>query len=158
MFDPTSFDLWETANRDFRFAQVSACGSPTFLAMREMLYAWSERYKRVVHKFEPNVHEEFQRSFSAALNGQMASARRLLEAHIAEPGARCRSGHLRNRQAHHAFIRVLRRLVYEASMPPNPTFKASWTVALIPPRPHSSGRLTKLRDATALRRRSSSGM
>ena len=85
-FDPVSFESWETANRDFHFALVSACNSPTFLEMREMLYARSERYRRVVHRFDPNVYEEHQRIAAAALGNQIASACRMLEAHIAERG------------------------------------------------------------------------
>lgn len=86
MFNLENFDLWETANRDFHSALVSACGSPTFMEMREMLYARSERYRRVVHKFEPDVHDEHLRIYSAALNGQVASACRMLETHIVERG------------------------------------------------------------------------
>lgn len=86
VFTPESFEAWEGANERFHAVLVSACASPTFLGVRDLLYARAERYRRVARRFEPDVHEEHIALHHAVRERNAVRACRLTEDHIVQRG------------------------------------------------------------------------
>lgn len=73
------FDAWESYNRQFHEALVSACRSPWLLRLRALLYRQAERYRRALVTplaQLPDVHEEHRAILEAVLarNADLACA------------------------------------------------------------------------------------
>ncbi|WP_394833409.1 FCD domain-containing protein [Pendulispora rubella] len=78
-------DQWSTAHQEFHAALVSGCTNRWLLRMRAILYAQSERYRRlsVPLRTEPrDVNAEHHEMVKAALARDVAQARRLIEIHF----------------------------------------------------------------------------
>jgi GntR family transcriptional regulator, carbon starvation induced regulator len=76
---------WRTAHKDFHFALVSACGSPTLLAIRSALFDRSERYRSLSAAYRPikrNKTDEHRALMLAAINRDQPLAAQLIENHI----------------------------------------------------------------------------
>jgi DNA-binding GntR family transcriptional regulator len=84
--DPArSNEDWAEAHSAFHLALVDGCGSPWLLHLHALLYAQSERYRRLSVPFAVkgrNVDEEHQAIVTATLARDVATAVRLLEAHL----------------------------------------------------------------------------
>jgi len=83
--DASTFSRWETANRHFHEALVSACGSPWLVRLRNMLHQHSERYRMISLSqttVERDVHDEHEAIIEAALARKALRACRLTEIHL----------------------------------------------------------------------------
>lgn len=83
--DAATFARWETANRHFHEALVSACGSPWLIRLRSMLYQHSERYRMISlaqSSVGRDVHDEHEAIVEAALARKTLRACRLTEVHL----------------------------------------------------------------------------
>lgn len=83
--DAATFARWETANRYFHEALVSACGSPWLIRLRNMLHQHSERYRMISlaqTSVERDVHDEHEAIVEAALERKSLRACRLTEIHL----------------------------------------------------------------------------
>ena len=84
--DPArSNEDWAEAHSAFHLALVDACGSPWLLHLHSLLYAQSERYRRLSVPFAAkarNVDEEHQAIMTATLARDTENATRLLAAHL----------------------------------------------------------------------------
>ncbi len=87
--DPVNPDrmnsTWSTAHAAFHAALVSACDSPWLLKLREMLYAQSERYRRLSISFvgiPRDLNHEHQELMEAALARDVELARTLMAQHL----------------------------------------------------------------------------
>lgn len=83
--DAATFSRWESANRRFHEALVSACGSPWLIRLRNMLYHHSERYRMISlaqNTVERDVHDEHEAIVEAALARKTLRACRLTEVHL----------------------------------------------------------------------------
>ena len=76
---------WETANRVFHQALVSACGSPWLIKLRDQMYRQAERYRHIslltAHD-DRCLHDEHEGIYHAAINRQSLKAARLTELHL----------------------------------------------------------------------------
>ncbi|HEY0686444.1 MAG TPA: FCD domain-containing protein [Steroidobacter sp.] len=81
--DAATLARWESANRRFHEALVSACGSKWLLRLRGMLHYHSERY-RMISQAEAgaDVHDEHEALLEAALARKAPRACRLIELHM----------------------------------------------------------------------------
>jgi len=79
---------WETRNKNFHDALISAYDSPWTKYMLAILYRHGERYRNInwrltaAHAIERQVHEEHEAIYQAAINRQDARAALALESHI----------------------------------------------------------------------------
>jgi GntR family transcriptional regulator, carbon starvation induced regulator len=76
---------WRKAHREFHFALVSACGSPTLLAIRSNLFDRSERFRSLSAAFRPRPRDksgEHRALMTAAISRDSALAVSLIERHI----------------------------------------------------------------------------
>lgn len=76
---------WESRNRAFHSALVSACGSPWLIKLRGLLYQQAERYRWVslkVSRGRRSVHEEHAAIFEAAVQRNVLRAARMTELHL----------------------------------------------------------------------------
>ena len=76
---------WRSAHAEFHYALVSACGSPTLLAMRQSLFDRSERYRSLSAAFRPEARDkigEHRELMLAAINREADRAAGLIERHI----------------------------------------------------------------------------
>ena len=76
---------WAQAHADYHLALVAACGSLWLLRVRAMLYAQSERYRRLsapVTGRSRDVNAEHRTIMEAALGGDADKACRLLREHL----------------------------------------------------------------------------
>lgn len=75
---------WIAAHEGFHAALVAACPSHRLLATRSLLYAQSERYRRlsVAFSVERDVETEHRQLMDVALARDVRKAQQLLEAHI----------------------------------------------------------------------------
>jgi DNA-binding GntR family transcriptional regulator len=84
--DPArSNEDWAEAHADFHLALVNGCDSPWLLHLHSLLYAQSERYRRLSVPFTVsgrNVNEEHQAIVTATLAREAQSAMRLLTTHL----------------------------------------------------------------------------
>jgi GntR family transcriptional regulator, carbon starvation induced regulator len=83
--DAATFARWESANRRFHEALVSACGSPWLIRLRSMLHHHSERYRIISlsqSTIERDVHDEHEAIVDAALARKTLRACRLTEIHL----------------------------------------------------------------------------
>src|SRR5271168_276386 len=84
--DPArSNEDWVEAHSDFHHALVEGCGSPWLLHLHALLYAQSERYRRLSVPFATKgrqVDEEHQAIVTATLARDAETAVRLLAAHM----------------------------------------------------------------------------
>jgi DNA-binding GntR family transcriptional regulator len=84
--DPArSNDDWAVAHAAFHLALVDGCGSPWLLHLHGLLYAQSERYRRLSVPFAAsgrNVNEEHQAIVNATLARDSEVAVQLLAAHL----------------------------------------------------------------------------
>jgi DNA-binding GntR family transcriptional regulator len=84
--DPArSNEVWAEAHSAFHLALVDGCGSPWLLHLHALLYAQSERYRRLSVPFAAqgrNVDEEHQLIVTATLARNAENATRLLTAHL----------------------------------------------------------------------------
>jgi DNA-binding GntR family transcriptional regulator len=84
--DPArSNEDWAEAHSAFHLALVDGCGSPWLLHLHALLYAQSERYRRLSVPFaatERNVDEEHQAIVAATLARDVENATRLLATHL----------------------------------------------------------------------------
>lgn len=82
---PALLEEWETHNRAFHAALVSAAGSPMLAKLRDLLYQQSERYRRVslnVSRGWRNVHDEHRAIYDATLQRNALRACRMMELHL----------------------------------------------------------------------------
>lgn len=84
--DPArSNEDWAEAHSAFHLALVDGCGSPWLLHLHALLYAQSERYRRLSVPFAAqgrNVDEEHRAIVAATLARDTENAKRLLTAHL----------------------------------------------------------------------------
>ena len=84
--DPArSNEDWAEAHAAFHLALVNGCNSPWLLHLHSLLYAQSERYRRLSVPFTVsgrNVNEEHQAIVTATLAREAQSAMRLLTTHL----------------------------------------------------------------------------
>jgi DNA-binding GntR family transcriptional regulator len=83
--DASAFARWESADRRFHEALVSACGSKWLIRLRGMLHYHSQRYRMILLKeasIEPDVHEEHEAIVEAVLGRKTLRACRLTEQHL----------------------------------------------------------------------------
>jgi DNA-binding GntR family transcriptional regulator len=84
--DPArSNEDWAAAHADFHLTLVEGCTSPWLLHLHSLLYAQSERYRRLSVPFAAsgrNVNEEHQAIVNATLARDARLAVRLLAAHL----------------------------------------------------------------------------
>jgi len=77
--------LWESANRRFHEALVSACSSPWLLRLRNVLQQHAERYCMIAlskSMIARDVHDEHEAIFDAVLARKTLRACRLTEMHL----------------------------------------------------------------------------
>lgn len=78
-------EAWASAHRAYHEALVSACDSPWLLRLREMLYAQSERYRRLsapLSGFTRDVVSEHRQIVEAALAHDADLAVSLMRSHL----------------------------------------------------------------------------
>jgi DNA-binding GntR family transcriptional regulator len=78
-------EAWASAHADFHRALVAGCGSLWLLKLRAMLYAQSERYRRLsvpVARQDRNLEAEHRGIMEAALERDPDRAVRLLSEHL----------------------------------------------------------------------------
>ncbi len=78
-------DAWSTLHRAYHEALVSACDSPWLLRLRSILYAQSERYRRLsvpLATTERDIDQEHREIVDAAIARDADKACALLTAHI----------------------------------------------------------------------------
>jgi DNA-binding GntR family transcriptional regulator len=78
-------EAWEEAHRDFHFALIGACGSPSLLEFCHRIYDRFDRYRRIAiprQSFMANVARDHGEMTAAALAGRSHEARALLEQHL----------------------------------------------------------------------------
>jgi DNA-binding GntR family transcriptional regulator len=83
--DGAIFARWESANRRFHEALVSACGSNWLIRLRSMLHCHSERYRTIAlaeASVDRDVHEEHEALVEAVLGRKTQRACRLIELHL----------------------------------------------------------------------------
>jgi DNA-binding GntR family transcriptional regulator len=83
--DRASFARWQSADRRFHEALVSACGSTWLIRLRSMLHHHSERYRMMSltqASVERDVHDEHAAIVEAALGRKTPRACRLTELHL----------------------------------------------------------------------------
>jgi DNA-binding GntR family transcriptional regulator len=83
--DAATFARWESANRRFHEALVSACGSKWLIRLRGMLHYHSERYRMISlaeGSVERDVHDEHEAIVEAVLARKTLRACRLTESHL----------------------------------------------------------------------------
>lgn len=83
--DAATIARWESANRRFHDALVSACGSKWLIRLRGMLHYHSERYRMISlaeTSVERDVHDEHEAIAAAALARKASRACRLIELHL----------------------------------------------------------------------------
>jgi DNA-binding GntR family transcriptional regulator len=83
--DAATFARWESANRRFHEALVSACGSKWLIRLRSMLHYHSERYRMISlaeSSLERDVHDEHEAIVEAVLGRKTLRACRLTELHL----------------------------------------------------------------------------
>jgi DNA-binding GntR family transcriptional regulator len=76
---------WRRAHREFHQALISACGSPTLLAIHDTLFDRSERYRSASAAYRPhdrNKVGEHRSIMSATLGRDTGLAVKLIEKHI----------------------------------------------------------------------------
>ena len=79
-------DEWAAAHKEFHLALVSACTSTWLLRLRDILYAQSERYRRLsipVAKEDRDLDAEHRAIMEAVLARNTAKAIELMQAHFA---------------------------------------------------------------------------
>ena len=83
--DAAAVARWESANRRFHEALVSACGSKWLIRLRGMLHYHSERYRMISlaeASVERDVHDEHEAIVEAVLGRKTLRACRLNELHL----------------------------------------------------------------------------
>jgi DNA-binding GntR family transcriptional regulator len=83
--DSGTIARWESANRRFHEALVSACGSPWLIRLRNMLHQHAERYRKISlsqNMIARDVHDEHEAILEAALARNSLRACRLTELHL----------------------------------------------------------------------------
>ncbi len=78
-------EAWSAAHSAFHEALVSACGSPWLLRLRAILYAQSERYRRLsvpLAEVARDLNREHQAIMEAALARDAGQARALMARHV----------------------------------------------------------------------------
>lgn len=83
--DSATFTRWESGNRRFHEALVSACGSPWLIRLRNMLHQHAERYRMISlaqNMISRDVHDEHEAIFDAAIARKSLRACRLIEMHL----------------------------------------------------------------------------
>jgi DNA-binding GntR family transcriptional regulator len=76
---------WRKAHREFHFAMVSACGSPTLLAIRSNLFDRSERFRSLSAALRPRPRDksgEHRALMTAAISRDANLAVSLIERHM----------------------------------------------------------------------------
>lgn len=87
-FDPLDLESvlnWETRNREFHEALVSACGSPWLMRMRSMIFICTERYRRIclsIKSISRDVKIEHQQIMEAAIERDTSSLHVLISEHL----------------------------------------------------------------------------
>lgn len=83
--DTAALARWESANRRFHEALVSACGSSWLIRLRGTLHYHSERYRMISlaeASVERDVHDEHEAIVEAVLGRKTLRACRLTELHL----------------------------------------------------------------------------
>lgn len=84
--DPTRLsDAWSAAHQQFHVALVAGCGSPWRLKIRAMLYAQTERYRRLsvpLRKIARDVAAEHKEIFDAVMARDADLAVELMRRHL----------------------------------------------------------------------------
>lgn len=83
--DHESLSEWETANREFHFATVSACGSKWLLNVRGLLHDQCDRYRRAsvdLKRHERNLAEEHRQIADAVVERDADRASKLVAEHF----------------------------------------------------------------------------
>jgi DNA-binding GntR family transcriptional regulator len=83
--DNATLARWESANRRFHEALVSACGSKWLIRLRSMLHYHCERYRMISlaeASIERDVHDEHEAIVEAVLGRKTLRACRLTELHL----------------------------------------------------------------------------
>jgi DNA-binding GntR family transcriptional regulator len=78
-------EAWSTAHAAYHEALVGACDSPWLLRLRGLLYAQSERYRRLsvpLAEIERDLNREHQAIMTAALDRDAPRARALMADHL----------------------------------------------------------------------------
>jgi DNA-binding GntR family transcriptional regulator len=91
---PLDSDEWAHAHAQYHLALVEACDSAWSLRLRALLYAQSERYRRLslsTARLERDVDAEHRALVEAALARDAGKACRLLAEHLALPASLVRS-------------------------------------------------------------------
>lgn len=83
--NPVADPDWKTAHREFHLALISACGSPTLIALHRGLFDRAERYRSLSAALRPMSRDkqgEHRALMQAAIGRDGALAVRLIETHI----------------------------------------------------------------------------
>ncbi|HEU5020086.1 MAG TPA: FCD domain-containing protein [Pseudolabrys sp.] len=83
--DQDVLSQWETANRDFHFATVAACGSKWLLHVRQLLHDQCDRYRRAsidLKRRERDLANEHRAIAEAVLDRDVERASRLVTDHF----------------------------------------------------------------------------
>ncbi len=89
---PHARSAWDDRHHAFHRALIAACGSPWLLHLADLLYAQSERYRRLRLTVHPrrilrrNVDREHRELMEAALARNPGRAQHLFAAHLARTG------------------------------------------------------------------------
>jgi DNA-binding GntR family transcriptional regulator len=78
-------EAWSDVHASFHEALVGACDSPWLLRLREILYAQSERYRRLsvpLAKINRDLNREHQKIMDAAIARDAARAKELMADHL----------------------------------------------------------------------------
>ena len=90
--DPAAREEWDRRHGAFHRALIDACDSPWLLSLFDILYAQTERYRRLRHRAVPkpqlrrNVEGEHRALMDKALARDAEAAARLLEEHLMRTG------------------------------------------------------------------------
>lgn len=78
-------DEWASIHETFHLSLVSACDSPLLLGFRDMLYAQSERYRRLslpLAEFNRDINAEHKELADAVIQRKTVMALALMERHL----------------------------------------------------------------------------
>lgn len=78
-------EVWEVAHRDFHFALIGACGSPSLLGFCHRIYDRFDRYRRIAiprQSFMANIARDHAEMTEAAVAGHKDEAQVLLQNHL----------------------------------------------------------------------------
>jgi GntR family carbon starvation induced transcriptional regulator len=83
--DQATVDRWETLNQEFHNALVAACPSAWLRHFRELVYLYTERYRRICLTTPAagrDVHREHKQICDAVVGRDVARAHQLIDEHL----------------------------------------------------------------------------